>query len=266
MPNATITSSVFTGDGTQAGLLTALNTAMLSAGFTSIDSFAVTGNEQRVWEFDADPSDVSFGKMIIQGGFSATTTMRVQGYSSFTPVADTGSNVSSTTTTSGLALASNFTFYICNHPEIRGVIMQEGSTFEKFFGYVRPATKPPNWGNFPFGFIDSGTAAFASSNLQSISSLRPAIVGVSSGCGGYVNNGGSALELWGNRPFLTNCLLHDITNTRAISFFSNDIVSVGTSGMSILQQFNDPVSGATYTIFDNPSTSLSRIAIKTAGA
>lgn len=264
MTNAVITSYNFTGDGTQAGILTQLNTAMIAAGFTLIDSFALTGNEQRVWQFDADPADTQYGKMIVQGGFSATTTMQVRGYSSYNPASDSGLDVNTTATTSGIALNSNFTLHACNHPEIRGVIMIEGTTFEKFFGYIRPANKPPLWGSAPYGFIDSGTTAYVSTALQTISSLRSITVGTAIGAQGYVNNNVPDIAIWSNRPFITNCLLADTTNTRPIAFFSNDVVSVGSFGVPILGQFFDPVTNATYVLFDQPGTAANgaRIAVR----
>jgi hypothetical protein len=265
MPNAVITSTTFSADGTQASIINQLNTAMLTAGFTQIDSFVTAGNEQRVWQFDADPADTLYGKMTIHGGFSATTTLRVRGYSSYTPATDSGLNESTTSSTGAAALTSTYTLYICNHPEVRGVIMMEGSTFRKFFGYMRPSVKPPAWGDFTYGFMDSGTNPYVSSSLQTISSLRPATVSVSIGTVGYINNTTPNIEIWNGRPFITNCLLSDITNTKPIAFFSNDIISVGMSGMNILNEFFNPITNSTYTIFDNPGAS-SRMAIKTAGA
>ena len=264
MPNATITSTTFTGDGTQTKFMNEVNTAMIAAGFSQIDSFVATGNEQRVWQFDADPADTNWGKMIIHGGFSASGTIRVRGYSSYNPAGDIGTNESVTMTTGTISITAAFTLHICSHPEVRGVIIQEGTSYEKFFGYVRPSSKPTLWGEAPYGFIDSGGSAYASNGLQPISLLRPASVSVATSCNGYLDNGIPTVEIWQNRPFLTNCMLVDTTNKKPIAFFSNDVISVPNSGMAILQQFFDPTTNATYTVFDNISATASRMAIRTA--
>ena len=263
MPNAVITLTSFTAAGTQLSIMTQLNTAMLAAGFTLLDSFITAGNEQRVYEFDADPTDILYGKMIIHIGFNATTTIRVRGYSSYNPALDTGFNESTTTTTSNISLTGSYSLYICNHPEVRGVIMQEGSTFRKFFGYMRPSVKPSSWGDNCFGFIDSSTSAYTSITLQPISSLRPNSISASCGAVGYINNNNPNIEVWGGRPFLTNCLMTD--NTKAIVFFSNDIISVGSYYSSITNEFFNPDNNSNYALFDVPANA-SRMAIKIAGA
>lgn len=264
MPNAVITSSTFTGDGTQLKIMNELNTAMVALGFTQLDSFLATGNEQRVWEFDAAPLDTSFGKMIIQGGFSGPTTIQLRGFSSFNTAGNTGANESPTATSSVLVLTSSFTLYTCNHPEVRGVILQEGTTLRKFFGYLRPISKPPLWGDAPYGFIDAGGGAYTSETLQPISALRPGSVTTNIRVNGYANNGGQDIAIWGNRPFLTNCLLTDQGSIRPIAFFSNDIITAGNNGMNMLQQYFDPTNNATYTIFDAIGNNTARMAIRTA--
>lgn len=262
MPNAIIASTAFAGNGTQTFFLNQLNAAMLAAGFTLIDAYAVTTNEFYVWEYN-EPSDPLDGKMIVEGGFTAAATFRVRGFRTFDPETDSGTNPTTTAGQALTSLASTFVLHSCNHPEIRGVIIVEAGTIRKFLGYMRPANKPLLWSGAPYGFIErSATAAYDSSLLQTISATRPAAVGANCSSAGMTNNGGFSLELWGNKPLVTNAGVGDATNGRMISIFSNDVISLGTGGAAILNEVYNPANNAIYKIFDNPSTTVPRLAIK----
>jgi hypothetical protein len=71
MPNAVFSTSGFLGDGTQLTFINNLNSAMLTAGFTLLDSYTNTGL-YRVWNFNTGGTQ-TYKDLILEFGFSNTS-------------------------------------------------------------------------------------------------------------------------------------------------------------------------------------------------
>lgn len=267
MPNAAITTVNYAGNGTQAGLLNAISAAMVTAGFTEIKTYNNAGNEARVWSYVADASK-TYGTLIIEAAFIDASTLRIRGYSNFdvasvTP-ATAGLNPSEENK-SLTSLSSNFVFWVCNHPEVRGLILVEGVTNYAFIGYFRPATFE-DWdeNSFPKAFIGNGfLASWDTSALQCISSLIP--TGTTS----------TTLKLQASE----NARSHPRSGRRKLSVagisavaggqrfieaeFSSDVTAAASSGMQILDKLQVQVGIEEYMLFDgSTSTSAPRLAVR----
>ena len=122
MPNAVFSASSFLGDGTQLTFINNLNSAMLTAGFTLLDSYTNTGL-YRVWNFNTGGTQ-TYKDLILEFGFNNTSTGNIfRGYSTWDTSTKTGSNASFSYNANISSLSSSFNFYTVSHPEIRGVFI-----------------------------------------------------------------------------------------------------------------------------------------------
>ena len=275
MSNAVFTTSHFLGDGTQLTFINNLNSAMLTAGFTLLDSYTNTGL-YRVWNCDTG-GGFTFSNLILEFGFSSTNVnYTLKGYSNWDTSTKTGSNASSTFTSNSSpisSLSSSFNLYTVSHPEIRGVFIYETTTPRLFVGYLRPDPSLPGNAWFsqnaaPLAFIlspSNGSLDFSRSSqqgaLQSISSLRPHVnlgnvgltpVGVTTG--NYVTGNMRAM-------FPANIVT---TAGELVLFFSSDLVLGGASGLALLDY---SMIGATkYSFFSATAAgeNVAKLFIKTA--
>ena len=272
MPNAVFTTSHFLGDGTQLTFINNLNSAMLTAGFTLLDSYTNTGL-YRVWNCDTG-GGFTFSNLILEFGFGNTNhALTLKGYSNWNTSTTTGSNASSPFNTPINSLSSSFNFYTVSHPEIRGVFIYEANTPRLFVGYLRPDPSLPGNAWFsqnaaPLAYIlhpsNSGldfTRSSQQGTLQSISSLRPhvnlgsvGLTSVSVVTGNYVTGNTRAM-------FPANIVTGA---AELVLFFSSDLVLGGASGLTLLDYC---MVGATkYSFFSATATgdNVAKLFIKTA--
>jgi len=272
MPNAVFSTSSFLGDGTQLTFIDNLNSAMLTAGFTLLDSYTNTGL-YRVWNFNAG-GGFTFSNLIIEFGFSNTSTGNtLRGYSSWDTSTKTGSNATGVLTLGVVSLSSSFNLYTVSHPEIRGVFIYEANAPRLFVGYLRPDPSLPGNAWFsqnaaplgfilhPNNFVLDFSRAFQQACLQSISSLRPhvnlASVGltpISVTTGNYVAGNTRAM-------FPANIAT---TAGELVLFFSSDLVLGGASGLTLLDYCM--VGTTKYSFFSSTAATdnVAKLFIKTA--
>lgn len=273
MPNAVFSISNFLGDGTQLTFMNNLNSAMLTAGFTLLDSYTNTGL-YRVWSRDTG-GGFAFSNLILEFGFSNTGTGNTfRGYSTWDTSTKTGSNASNTLNASIGSLSSSFNLYTVSHPEIRGVFVYETNTPRLFVGYLRPDPSLPGNAWFsqnaaPLGYIlhpqnnqalDFSRVHFNPS-LQSISSLRPHVnlgaVGLTSInviTGNYVT---------GNTRVMFPASI-STSGAEPVHFFSSDLALGGAAGLNILDYCM--VGNVKYSFFNSYNTleNTAKLFIKTA--
>jgi hypothetical protein len=267
MPNAVINVSSFLGDGTQAFFLAQINTAMLSVGFTLLDSYTAGGG-YRVWS--SNTGNFTYSNLYLEFGFSNTTTSYgIRGYSNWSTSTKTGANPSAVASSAIGSLAAAYTLYSINHPEVRGVFVFEGSTPRFFIGYFRPDPSLPanSWYNesqSPLAYIvtSNNLTDFSGNNsvLQSISSLR-AQSGLSSV--GFTQT----LSTSGNSATGNTRVLFPATITTSagetIHVFSPDIALCGALGLTILDYFTVD-NTKRYTFFNGVNSTSAKLFVRTA--
>ena len=272
MPNAVFSASSFLGDGTQLTFINNLNSAMLTAGFTLLDSYTNTGL-YRVWNFNTGGTQ-TYKDLILEFGFNNTSTGNIfRGYSTWDTSTKTGSNASFSYNANISSLSSSFNFYTVSHPEVRGVFIYEANSPRLFVGYLRPDPSLPGNAWFsqnaaPLGFIlvpGNSPLDFSRSSqqgaLQSISSLRPHVnlgsVGltpVNVVTGNYVTGNTRAM-------FPANIVT---TSGELVLFFSSDLVLGGASGLTLLDY--SMVGATKYSFFSATAAgeNVAKLFIKTA--
>lgn len=256
MTNAIITTTN-SAIGSQSVFLGSLTTAMQSAGFTLLDSYDASGNQARLYSRVVDASK-TYGTMIIQIAFTGATTVTIRGFATWDTAGNTGTGAS-TVTSKDINPAFSRTLHICNHPEVRGVII--GS--EAFIGYFRPSTVTIDENSFPFGFISDGAPGsfqFSSANeLKPISSLHP-----------WASTQLEMIDVRvtqidpvrGNARLIIPAAIARENNS--IAEFSSDCVLGASNGMNILDVFQVTPGVEEYQLFDgsgNPST-FTRFAVR----
>lgn len=271
MPNAVITPTNYAGNGTQAGFLNAISTAMLSAGFNLLDSYTLSGNENRVWNYqDTTNGNATFDNLILEAGFTAAASIRVRGFSGFDTATDTGANVSSAAPAASITLSNTFTLYSVNHPEVRGVFIFSGifPIFSVF--YIRPdpaltigGQQPNAWWNrnsAPLAFIPRvatwGEFGAASNLLQTISALRPGSVASSGGITSITHTTGASGNL-GTRFTYPATIITNANEAGLI--LSSDCLLAPANGMF----FGDTINNQ-YTFIESATGTSARLFIKTA--
>ncbi|MFM6254121.1 MAG: hypothetical protein ACKPEQ_34110, partial [Dolichospermum sp.] len=137
MPNAVISIASIQGNGSQETILNAINSAMITAGFSLLKSYTAGNGNFRVWNFNSGTQ--TYANLIIEFGFTNnSTSVSFKGYSNFNTDTNTGSDPSANTNTStAFGLSDSYIFRICNHPEIRGVYIFGQGTVRMFLGYFR---------------------------------------------------------------------------------------------------------------------------------
>lgn len=267
MPNAVINVSSFLGDGTQGFFLAQINTAMLSVGFSLLDSYT-SGGGYRVWNFNSG-GNFTYSNLCLQFGFSnATTSCGIRGYSNWNTSTKTGDSPSAIAASAIASLAAAYTLYSINHLEVRGVFVVEGTTPRFFIGYFRPDTSLPanSWYNenqSPLAYIatSTGLTDFSANNgvLQSISSLR-AQSGLSNvGFTQTISTSGNFST--GNTRVLFPATITTSTG-ETIHVFSPDVALCGASGLTILDYFT--VDTKRYTFFNGVNTTTAKLFVRTA--
>ncbi|MFM6248006.1 MAG: hypothetical protein ACKPEQ_02460, partial [Dolichospermum sp.] len=147
---AVISIASIQGNGSQETILNAINSAMITAGFSLLKSYTAENGNFRVWNFNTSGTQ-TYANLIIEFGFTNTSTsVSFKGYSNFNTDTNTGSNPSANTNTStAFGLSDSYVFWICKHPEIRGVYIFGQGTVKMFLGYLRPdpTISVNNWWN-----------------------------------------------------------------------------------------------------------------------
>ena len=266
MPNAVITTQNFNVNGTQASYLSGIATAMTTAGFDEIDSYTDGGNSFKVFSFDADPAK-TYGKMILRVGFNSDTSMNIAGFSSWNAVSHTGTDANALAINKNITLSDSVTGYVCNHPEIRGVILTRVTNPLCFIGYLRPPAPVNGWWNenqSPLGFIERGnTTSWSSSALQPISSLSPpAITDILGTATMSNNNRGNSSN---NNIRMSGGVAMAVQGSGSFNFlsFSSDLIGSATSGMDTLAKIQIVPGAEEYAIFDGGnSNAADRIAVR----
>ncbi|MFM6272312.1 MAG: hypothetical protein ACKPFA_38390, partial [Dolichospermum sp.] len=164
MPNAVISIASIQGNGSQETILNAINSAMITAGFSLLKSYTAGNGNFRVWNFNTGGTQ-TYANLIVEFGFTNNSTaVSFKGYSNFNTDTNTGSNPSAYTNTGpGFNLSDPYVFWICKHPEIRGVYIFGQGTVKMFLGYLRPdpTISVNNWWNqnhAPYAYIPRNNA------------------------------------------------------------------------------------------------------------
>jgi hypothetical protein len=281
MPNAIISTASFQGDGSQESILNAINSAMITAGFTLLKSYTVgtTGNF-RVWNFNTGGTQ-TYANLIIEFGFTnASSTVSFKGYSAFNSETNTGSNPSiHTNSSTAFGLSDQYIFQICNHPEVRGVFISVGGGIRMFLGYFRPdpTISSNNWwnqNNAPYAYIPRDNAidfiqripAGLLATLQPISSLvQGNVLSVNLGITEIVSQSGNSNTPGRLRALYPATMSAHMPGTNVIEFghmFSPDIQQGGVSGMSIGDYCS--VEADQYAVWSGNTTGNAKLLIKTA--
>jgi hypothetical protein len=261
MPNAIITQSVYVGDGTQSGFLSALSASMLTAGFSLFHSYAVSGNEARV--YNCSTGSQTFSNLLLEVGFSAVSTIRLRGFSAFTTANNTGSNVSTAAGTLAITLTSTFNFFAINHAEMRGCLVYQNSIAIGFLGYLKLNVLPGWWdeNQSPCAFIPRTIAIPFSPVLQTISALRPTGLGANLLIASHTN--ATANTANNGRRTVRAAHIDDDSNKYGIGTFSSDL---GVSASNSMTLFDTIVTTTEEFAFvdGSPSATVTRLFIKVA--
>ena len=264
MPGAIIQQSQFTGNGTQAGFLSALNASMVTAGFTNIATFTKSGHSYRTWEYQHN--DKIYGKSILEVGFTTAVRITMIGYASFDTGTNTGEQTSITSPWENIDLNTSWNFYSIEHPQMRGVFLFQDLQSIGFIGYYRPSTlpssAPPDYIDEdlqPYGFIPRTlNTNWNSLTLQPISRLSGEL-GNASAVGNTLNaksnSGNSGLRI------LRLAHMEDTSNNTHVETFSEDIRCGASFAMVMFDTVNTP--DGNYAFIDgSANATTSRLFIK----
>ncbi|MFM6806685.1 MAG: hypothetical protein ACKPJ9_02540 [Dolichospermum sp.] len=249
MPNAVISIASIQGNGSQETILNAINSAMITAGFSLLKSYTAGNGNFRVWNFNTGGTQ-TYANLIVEFGFTNNSTaVSFKGYSNFNTDTNTGSNPSAYTNTGpGFNLSDSYVFWICKHPEIRGVYIFGQGTVKMFLGYLRPdpTISVNNWWNqnhAPYAYIPRNNATDFIQRLTGniLFTLQP-ISSLAQGNTGYVNLAMTEIiSLSGNsntparfRALYPATMSAQIVNPGLVEFvhiFSPDVMVAGIYGM-----------------------------------
>lgn len=260
MPNAILSTQLYAGDGTQTGLINAIETAMLAVGYEKIHSYVLSGNQFIIFRYIADATE-TYGTAFIEVSFGGgSTPLVIRGFAGYDPALSLGNFPNTTTVSKTISsLSSNFTIYRCEHPEIRGISIMEGISLRTFIGYFRPSPVPSWWDEnvYPCFFMERGTGTVWDTNrLQTISSLKPTIAD---------NNSVSLTPISApsknpqNNNFVSMRTAGMVGGNAELFTFSNDCILAGAEGMSMFELWNN-----NYAFFDGSSASVCRFGVKIA--
>lgn len=262
MTTATLTSLSFIGDGTENTFLTNLNTAMTTAGFTTINTTTTGTTQYSTYSYQA--STATYGTMYLQFAFLSTATSRLYSGSSYTSGTNTFANATSNSYTTTVSLNNGFIMTSVLHPEVRGVLIFTGgsTTPIMFVGYLRPLVTPSWWSesNFPFAFI-CAYSSFTSNTLLTISTLVPSAISYTSCSLLSISNNTSINSNNGNVRALFQAGI--TSNNVFITQFSADVVIGAANSMNALDVFQVTPGVQEYTLLEPGSSSPSKLAVRT---
>ncbi|MBO1049352.1 MAG: hypothetical protein HEQ10_17175 [Dolichospermum sp. DEX182a] len=279
MPNAIISTASFQGNGSQENILNAINSAMLTAGFTLLKSYTVGGLNFRVWNFNTGGTQ-TYANLFLEFGFTNNNSaVSFKGYSAFNSETNTGSNPSgSTNNSNAFGLSDSYIFQICSHPEIRGVFISVGGVIRMFLGYFRPdpTISSNNWwnqNNAPYAYIPKDNAIDfpqrlhfgVLATLQPISSLAQGnTASVNLGITEIISQSGNS-NTPGRLRALYPATMSAHMPTGLIEFahmFSPDVVQGGVNGMYPGDYCS--VEADQYAVWNGNTINNTKLLIKTA--
>lgn len=257
MPIATITTTFLNSNSSVSTFLAAVNTAMLNAGFTLIDSYVSSPNTYRVYNvshgsntYDTSIIEVRVNDLTFPSGLFSLS------YSNWNATTNTGTNSSGSFTGFGIDLSFSYEFRAINHPEFRIVSVFGNSNHLGYLGILRPSNIP-SW-------IDTNTVVYGftpfSNTLSSIS--QSALVNLSSlfslpsGNNFTIphNRGITAANTENsNKRYLLKSPFISYGAAYIIGQFSSDLALVSAAGNARHSVYSDSVTGNVYTGIEDPA-------------
>ncbi|MFM5947198.1 MAG: hypothetical protein ACKO9G_28215, partial [Dolichospermum sp.] len=228
-----------------------ISSAMITAGFSLLKSYTAGNGNFRVFNFNTGGAQ-TYANLIVEFGFTNdSTAVSFKGYSNFNTDTNTGSNPSiHANTSTAFGLGDSYIFWICKHPEIRGVYIFGQGTVKMFLGYLRPdpTISVNNWWNqnhAPYAYIPRNNATDFIQRIPGaiLFTLQP-ISSLAQGNTGYVNLAMTEIiSLSGNsntparfRALYPATMSAHIPGAGLVEFvhiFSPDVMVAGIHGMSL---------------------------------
>lgn len=168
MATATITKTTLSGSLTTLTIINSIRDILIGLGFTLFDSYLASGFEYRVMAFSM--SAASKGTVYLWVGCNISNgILNYAIYESWNTTNKTGvGNSTQTISTSTSTTALNI--YAINHPEFKGLAIEQGTT-QGVLGFFRPKNAPPAWwneNNFLYAFMPRYNTTSANSKIGSV--------------------------------------------------------------------------------------------------
>ncbi|UYD38984.1 hypothetical protein [Tolypothrix sp. PCC 7601] len=262
MTNAVITQTTYNAPQDTAGFISAIVTACQNAGMGSVfDSYNNgSGDPVRVFKIDspnAGGKSFYFNVWVLTTG-TAIRGVQTQIYETWNATTHTGTNASSAYSASSSSDSYSYTnnqpinLYAINHPEFRGVTIQQSGSTTHTIGFLKPFNIPSWWAeiSFPYGFMHvSGASLY---NFYPLGTGANALA-TGSACNILYSSAMSFVNPYNNKRDIYNglLLLPDSSNgNRAgiIGKTSNDLCLVCASGLSLFDVVQVTPGSEEYTL------------------
>lgn len=169
MANAIINKLTFSGTLAQLSTANAYRDALLSVGYTLFDSYNASGSEVRVMALVQ--SAATRGTLYLQIAVNSTSNAVITLHDTWNTTTRSGTNSTTSFTISTVNGTTALYFYAINHPEFKGVVVEQGS-MQNVLGILRPKGNPPTWWNentHAYGFLAKYSTTPANSRFAATS-------------------------------------------------------------------------------------------------
>ncbi|QSJ14603.1 hypothetical protein JYQ62_22145 [Nostoc sp. UHCC 0702] len=241
MVSATITTSILSGTITTLQIANAFRDALITAGFTTYDSYLTGSTEIRIMSLSM--SAATKGTLYLRFDTNSSGNVNnYQIYDSWNTTTKTGTNSGGSINFSVFVGITTITIRSFSHPEFKGIAFEQGTLYG-IMGILRPKGSPPSWWDenaYPYGFAAQYNGF--PGNSRFVSSINPF--------------GGAAAH-----EYLQNTKLQDGNpqNSDSRSNIPLTILSIGVAG--ILQSCDDVIITCSNTmrIMDTVTVSPSEV-------
>lgn len=166
MPNATINTITISGSLTTSMVANGIRDALISIGYTLFDSYLASNVEQRIYTLTR--SNATKGTIFLQVSVFTNGTLNYQIHESWNSTTKVGTNTNTVTSNYTISLSTvAIQLYIVDHPEFKGLILEQGTT-QIVIGILRPKNIVPSWwseNSFPYAFITKYSVSPANSRF-----------------------------------------------------------------------------------------------------
>jgi hypothetical protein len=124
-----------------------LKTAFTNAGYTTlVEDYAATTTSDRLLIYRVDFSAATYGSIFLENRITSGRSLTSRISTGWDTTTHTATGFTSAYTSSiSLGAIAKVTFTAINHPELRLVIVEQGTTTATTLGIIRPGVKPDWW-------------------------------------------------------------------------------------------------------------------------
>lgn len=167
MAVATITTSTLSGTLTTVSIANALRDILITAGYATFDSYLSGTTEHRIMSLNS--SIATKGTVYLQISVNSSGSITYLFHEAWNTTTKVGTNSSNSSSVSIATGTTALNLYSVNHPEFKGVMLEQG-TVQGVIALIRPKTTAPSWWNEntnPFVFLSRYNTTPSNSRLGS---------------------------------------------------------------------------------------------------